>query len=100
MKLKDNDLDPSEQKYQTLKYIISYDNDIEAEIMQQAEKAGVRLYTYEYVLMEGERNLSKFVIQEPVEDDVFTISFTSGTTGDPKGVKITHKAVMTHILIS
>jgi long-subunit acyl-CoA synthetase (AMP-forming) len=27
-------------------------------------------------------------------DDVFMFSYTSGTTGDPKGVKLTHKMVL------
>ena len=27
-------------------------------------------------------------------DDVYMFSYTSGTTGDPKGVKLTHKAML------
>lgn len=58
------------------------------------------IYTYDQVMMEGERSLSDFVFQEPVEDDVMTISYTSGTTGNPKGVKITHKAMIYYLLVS
>jgi len=28
------------------------------------------------------------------EDDVIIFSYTSGTTGDPKGVKLTHKMLV------
>jgi len=27
-------------------------------------------------------------------DDVYMLSYTSGTTGDPKGVKLTHKMML------
>jgi long-subunit acyl-CoA synthetase (AMP-forming) len=27
-------------------------------------------------------------------EDIYLLSYTSGTTGDPKGVQITHKAIM------
>jgi long-chain acyl-CoA synthetase len=33
-------------------------------------------------------------INEPEADDVYMFSYTSGTTGDPKGVKLTHKMVI------
>jgi len=29
--------------------------------------------------------------KEPTQEDCFMIMYTSGTTGDPKGVKMTHK---------
>lgn len=31
---------------------------------------------------------------EPKPDDVYMLSYTSGTTGDPKSVKLTHKMMM------
>lgn len=50
--------------------------------------------------MEGERSLPEFEIVKPDEDDVMCISYTSGTTGNPKGVKVSHKAVVTYIMVS
>jgi len=31
---------------------------------------------------------------EPKPDDTFMFSYTSGTTGDPKGVKLTHNMLV------
>ena len=33
-------------------------------------------------------------ISEPTRDDCFMLSYTSGTTGVPKGVKLTHKMII------
>ena len=32
-------------------------------------------------------------VEEPSPDTIFMLSYTSGTTGDPKGVKLTHGAL-------
>jgi len=38
---------------------------------------------------------SSIVIPKP--DDVHTLSYTSGTTGDPKGVKLTHRMLISTV---
>ena len=35
-----------------------------------------------------------FKANEPTKDDCFMLSYTSGTTGVPKGVKLTHKMII------
>ena len=37
--------------------------------------------------------MSDVELVEPKEEDTFMLSYTSGTTGDPKGVKLTHRMV-------
>ena len=32
--------------------------------------------------------------QDPKADDIYMFSYTSGTTGDPKGVKLSHKMIL------
>ena len=41
----------------------------------------------------GEDSSSK-TLKEPKSTDTMMFSYTSGTTGDPKGVKLTHKMIL------
>jgi long-chain acyl-CoA synthetase len=55
----------------------------------------IKLYSYNEIVEKGrqvEESKRKFV--QPSEDDVFMMSYTSGTTGNPKGVKLTHKMLV------
>jgi len=45
------------------------------------------------VIEEGKKNTS-WTPTEVGPDDCCTFSYTSGTTGDPKGVKLTHKMLV------
>ena len=44
---------------------------------------------YQELLLLGKSNLKEYPKVDP--DDVYCLSYTSGTTGDPKGAMITHK---------
>nr|XP_002129904.1 long-chain-fatty-acid--CoA ligase 1 [Ciona intestinalis] len=60
-----------------------------------AESANVRLMTFEQVEEVGKNNLKEFVPPKP--EDLHTICYTSGTTGLPKGVMLTHGNVVANI---
>jgi len=49
----------------------------------------MRVYTFDEVVERGKQNKS-WKATEPKPDDCPMFSYTSGTTGDPKGVKMTH----------
>ena len=59
---------------------------------QALEAAGVTIYLMDDVLKAGAENPNPPTPAEP--DDVAVLMYTSGTTGAPKGVLITHKAIM------
>ena len=60
---------------------------------KRADEAGIRILHFDDVLKAGEAN-ANFVVEEPHQDDSLMFSYTSGTTGDPKGVKTSHLALL------
>ncbi len=56
----------------------------------------MKIITFDEVIQAGRQAKStgnyNSVVARP--DDVFMFSYTSGTTGDPKGVKVTHKMII------
>lgn len=66
--------------------------EISPQLRQQAEKAGLKLLAFSEVEELGKTDLQDPIPPEP--SDLCTICFTSGTTGDPKGVMLTHRNMM------
>lgn len=71
----------------TLMQVIALDT-ILPEQEEAAKKIGLKLFSYESVIAAGEKK-REFRKVDP--EDYFTINYTSGTTGVPKGVILTHK---------
>lgn len=63
---------------------------------KSAEAAGLRLTPFEVVEAAGAADPS-WEQQPPEPQHVATISYTSGTTGEPKGVVLTHAAIVANV---
>jgi long-chain acyl-CoA synthetase len=66
---------------------------IPIDLSSRADSCGIKLYTFNEVLAKGIENQASFSVKPPTPDDSMMFSYTSGTTGDPKGVKLTHKMI-------
>lgn len=79
--------------------LIGNDNDIKDDMKKAADEVGVEVISFEQLVQEGKREIEErgfegFKVIEPKADDVYMLSYTSGTTGQPKGVKLTHKMIL------
>jgi len=87
----------------SIETIIVFDEDVKPEVMEAAKAKNVQVLFYTQVLKDGQkwRIEHKGEVEAEFEkgkgEDVATIIFTSGTTGTPKGVQLTHKGFLAQL---
>lgn len=81
-------MDPWELEYFKSKY-----QNVQDKIAQLGDR--IKVYTFDNILKSGEENHVEAPELSP--DTIFTLSYTSGTTGKPKGAMISHKNVISAI---
>lgn len=77
-----------------LKTIVSFGNITSAQ-KKEAEEAGVSCFSWEEFALLGNTNCK---LPPKEKSDICTIMYTSGTTGDPKGVLLTNGAIMAEVM--
>lgn len=66
--------------------------DSTAEIIEEGKNIGFTMYSFDDVILEGKVQQHNLIPAEP--ETLATICYTSGSTGDPKGVMLTHRAII------
>lgn len=79
-----------EGKLESLKNIVVFESNISDEEKKLCEDAKLTLYTLDDLYQKGKKVAQISSVREPTKDTCAAFSYTSGTTGDPKGVKLTH----------
>lgn len=70
-------------------------DDADVTKLNQAAEVGITIQKFSSIQQEGETG-SSLEFDEPTKDDIYIFSYTSGTTGDSKGVKLSHNNVLSN----
>lgn len=82
------------QKCGQVKNLIVLDKSDDDKTCEDLKALNFNIYTWEEIAKEGEEKGKDIEFHSPEPDSISTINYTSGTTGTPKGVKVSHNSVI------
>ena len=77
-----------------LKNLLVIDKEDDLETAKNLELLGFTVYSWEDVVKIGKEKGSNINLTKPKPEDISIINYTSGTTGLPKGVKVSHNSIV------
>jgi long-chain acyl-CoA synthetase len=77
-----------------LKNLIVIEKEDDEETCKELETLGLNVYSWEEIVEKGKNEGKNIKLNNAKPDDICEINYTSGTTGHPKGVKVTHKNIV------
>ena len=83
-----------EGKTADVKNLIVLDKEEDEKSCEELAKLGIIIYTWDQVAKEGEEKGKNIEFHSPGPETISTINYTSGTTGNPKGAKVTHNSII------
>ena len=82
-----------EKRTNKLKNMIVLDSEDEPQLLEELKTLGINIFTFDEILEKGKNEGKDIVLNPAKPETVCTICYTSGTTGNPKGVMVTHEAL-------
>jgi long-chain acyl-CoA synthetase len=77
----------------SIKFLVTFDEPTLAQVTA-CEAVGVKLYSFKHIIEQGENPEGVEPFNKCKPSDCPLFSYTSGTTGDSKGVKLTHRNLL------
>ena len=77
-----------------LKNLLVIDKEDDEDTCKNLEMLGFIIYPWEYVVQIGKEKGVNIQLKKPEPEDISIINYTSGTTGLPKGVKVSHNSIV------
>ena len=86
------------QKKKTFKVknLIVIEKEDDEETAKNLENIGFNVFRWEEVYEKGKNEGQNINLKKPNPDDISTINYTSGTTGFPKGAKVSHRNIISN----
>ena len=82
------------EKTGKIKNLIVLDKNEDEKYCDELKKLGFNIFTWEEIAKEGEEKGKDIEFHSPNPDSISTINYTSGTTGNPKGAKVSHNSII------
>jgi long-chain acyl-CoA synthetase len=83
-------------KISNVKNLIVIEKEDDEDTAKNLENCGLNVYSWEEVYEKGKNEGQNMIFKMPTPEDIALINYTSGTTGSPKGAKITHHNILSN----